>query len=143
MKGGALEFTGAKDTGEGFNGFDRMVGISHSLSKVLRSKGARGMQRDGFASMKELLRRPYMTERSGAHDGVHQIANGGGETTNIDSELAYCQMARQRLLEQHMDILMGLVLRLTLFQWKTTWIMWRMVLPWMRKKYIRTRFNAR
>ena len=56
----------------------RSVDISHSMSKVLRHKGVRGMQRDGFAPMREFSNRAYMVERGVTRKDIQHIVQGGG-----------------------------------------------------------------
>ena len=45
------------------------------------------MQRDGFASMNELLRHPYMIERSATRGDVLQIVKGGGKNNKSRFEI--------------------------------------------------------
>ena len=61
----------------------RSIDISHSMSKVLRHKGVRGMQRDGFAPLKELLNHAYMVERNVTRKDIQYIVQcGGGNNKN-------------------------------------------------------------
>ena len=51
-----------------------MVGVSRSLSNLLRRKGIREMQRSGFASLRQLHDRTYMIEREAPLVYIYDIS---------------------------------------------------------------------